>query len=112
MVIHYVYDMARSISFYSTVFDLNPTFESPGWTTFEFDTFVLALHIVHDEMNEQPIPQAGLNLLVDHIETVQKDIEQAGGELYELREPDDFVPVRVASCRDTEGNGFELRQQV
>ena len=112
MVIHYVHDMSRAISFYQSVFEINPNFESPGWTTFQFESFILALHILHGEMGEQPIPHAGLNLLVPHIETIQARIELAGGSMWELREPDEFVPVRVASCRDCEGNGFELRQEV
>jgi len=112
MVIHYVLDMNRAVDFYTFVFEVKPDFESPGWSTFNFESFVLALHILHDGMDEQQIPNAGLNLMVDHIETIQVKIEAAGGELWELREPDDFVPVRVASCRDTEGNGFELRQEV
>ena len=29
-----------------------------------------------------------------------------------LREPKENVPVRVASFRDPEGNGFDLRQEV
>lgn len=112
MVIHYVHDMNRAITFYRSVFEVQTTFESPGWSTFDFGSFVLALHILHEGSEEKPVPHAGLNLLVSHIETVQERIEAAGGELWELREPDDFVPVRVASCRDTEGNGFELRQEV
>ena len=112
MVIHYVHDMDRAISFYQEVFDLEPASTSPGWSTFDFGTFVLALHILHDGMGEKPIPHAGLNLLVGHIETMEKRIKSAGGELWDLREPDDFVPVRVASCRDVDGNGFELRQAV
>lgn len=113
IVIHYVHDMARAQAFYETVFEVAPTFASPGWTTLDFSAFELALHVLdggHQE--EAPIPHAGLNLLVDHIETVQAMIERSGGRLVELREPDDFVPVRVASFVDCEGNGFELRQEV
>lgn len=36
----------------------------------------------------------------------------AGGEHIETREATDFVPVRMCELRDTEGNGFELRQFV
>lgn len=111
MFIHYVHDMPRAIQFYSSVFGLRPSFESPGWTTFSFDSFELALHIL-DGHDDEVLPNAGLNLLVDSIEDFQNQIELAGGNLKELREPDDFVPVRVASFEDSEGNGFELRQEV
>ena len=41
---------------------------------------------------------------------MQKLIEESGGDMVWLREPEPRVPVRVASFRDPEGNGFELRQ--
>ncbi|MYD42948.1 MAG: hypothetical protein F4W90_03540 [Gammaproteobacteria bacterium] len=111
MVIYYVRDMARATKFYSEVFDAPVLFESPGWTELDFGDVKLALHILHDEdMGEAPIPHAGINFMVDDIEELQRSIQEQGGEIWELREPDDFVPVRVASVRDCEGNGFELRQ--
>jgi len=111
MFIHYVRDMDRALNFYTSVFDIRATFTSPGWSTLDFGAFVLALHILssHD-MEDSPMPNAGLNLLVDSIETMQSRIEKHGGRLRELREPDAFVPVRVASFFDCEQNGFELRQ--
>lgn len=113
LVIHYVYDMERAKAFYTGVFGADTSFESPGWTTLDFGTIELALHIIdpRSEEEEGPLPHAGINFLVDHIETMQEAIEQRGGELVDLREPTDFVPVRVASFRDCEGNGFELRQE-
>lgn len=112
IVIHYVNDMKRSITFYRTVFNVDPSFESPGWTTLDFHAFELALHILSpQEHDEAVIPHAGLNLLVDNIEQMQIAIESVGGRLVELREPSGGVPVRVASFKDSEGNGFELRQE-
>jgi predicted enzyme related to lactoylglutathione lyase len=111
--IHYVHDMERARGFYETVFEVSPTFASRGWTTLSFGTFELALHVLapgHTE--EAPLPHAGLNLEVDRIEDMQALIEDCGGELIELREATRNVPDRVATFRDTEGNGFELRQQV
>ena len=43
---------------------------------------------------------------------MQTRIETHGGEMLELREPQSSVPDRVATFRDPEGNGFELRQHV
>ena len=111
IVIHYVHDMERAKRFYAEVFDTAPSFESPGWSTLDFGAIEVALHILPAD-SEAPLPHAGLNLLVDDIEALQREIEERGGQLVELREPDDFVPVRVASFRDSEGNGFELRQEV
>lgn len=112
LFIHYVHDMDRAIGFYRGVFELEPTFVSPGWTTFSFDVFDLALHILTPDHDDQVIPNAGLNLLVESIEAFAELAQKAGGRLLELREPDSFVPVRVASFVDSEGNGFELRQEV
>ena len=113
IVIHYVYDMARAINFYSSIFDVQASFESPGWTQLDFGGIEVALHILYPNSKEPeaPLPHAGLNLEVDNIEAMQQEIERCGGELTELREPEGGVPVRVATFRDCEGNGFELRQQ-
>jgi hypothetical protein len=43
---------------------------------------------------------------------MQTLIEQNGGQMIELREAEPPVPDRVATIRDPEGNGFELRQHV
>lgn len=111
IVIHYVYDMQRAITFYCTVFDVQTSFESPGWSTVDFESFQLALHILAPSNDDEgPIPHAGLNLLVNNIENTQLIIEQQGGQLIELREPTSFVRQRVATFQDSEGNGFELRQ--
>jgi predicted enzyme related to lactoylglutathione lyase len=111
--IHYVHDMDRARRFYEFVFDVVPSFASAGWTTLDFGSFELALHILapgHDE--EAPLPHAGMNLEVDRIEDMQALVEEAGGRMTELREPAPRVPARVATFRDPEGNGFELRQSV
>jgi len=111
--IHYVHDMKRACKFYESVFDVSPSFASGGWTTLNFGSFELALHILSPgDMEEAPLPHAGLNLEVDRIEAMQMRIEEEGGKMMELREADSQVPDRVATFRDTEGNGFELRQHV
>jgi predicted enzyme related to lactoylglutathione lyase len=103
--------MERARRFYETVFDVSPSFSSGGWTTLNFGSFELALHILSPgEIEESPLPHAGLCLEVDLIEAMQALIEQSGGKMTGLREADSDVPVRVASFRDPEGNGFELRQ--
>ena len=113
IVIHYVHDMERAKAFYMSVFDVEPVFESPGWTPLDFGPIELALHILYPNSTEPeaPLPHAGLNLEVDNIEAIQARVEQQGGSLTELREPSGGVPVRVATLVDSEGNGFELRQQ-
>lgn len=112
--IHYVHDMARARRFYESVFGVSTSFGSPGWTMLNFGSFELALHILSpDEMDETPLPNAGLCLEVDHIEEMQELIERYGGKMIVLREPQPpQVPPRVASFLDSEGNGFDLRQYL
>jgi predicted enzyme related to lactoylglutathione lyase len=111
--IHYVYDMGRARRFYESVFEVSPSFASSGWTTLDFGSFELALHILSTgQTNESPLPHAGLTLEVDRLEEMQVLVEQNGGRMIELREPQPHVPVRIATFRDSEGNGFELRQPM
>ena len=111
--IHYVHRMERARQFYESVFEVTPSFASGGWTTLDFGAFELALHILApNEVDEAPLPHAGLNLEVDSIESFQARIERAGGEMIELREATARVPDRAATFRDPEGNGFELRQRA
>jgi extradiol dioxygenase family protein len=80
IVIHYVRDMVRARDFYAGVFGVPVSFASPGWSTLDFGSFELALHILSPKsVDEGPIPHAGLNLEVDRIETAQAEIEAAGG---------------------------------
>lgn len=113
IVIHYVHDMERAKRFYREAFDVIADFESPGWTTLDLGSIKLALHILYPGSRdpEAPLPHAGLNLQVDDIEAVVRDVDRLGGRLIELREPGGGVPDRVATFVDCEGNGFELRQQ-
>lgn len=111
--IHYVHDMRRARQFYEGVFGVSPSFASRGWTTLDFGSFELALHVlVPGHTGESTLPHAGLNLEVDQIEEMQRAIEADGGAMLELREAQPRAPDRVATFRDPEGNGFELRQHV
>lgn len=110
MFIHYVYDMERAKNFYTNVFEVKPSFESVGWTTLDFGAIQLALHILPAD-DDAPLPHAGLNLEVDSIEEMRTKVEKSGGQLREIIEPRGGVPVRLGIFKDSEGNGFELRQQ-
>ena len=77
--IHYVHDMVRARRFYESVFGVLPTFTSPGWTTLNFGSFELALHILSPgHTDDLPMPNAGLCLEVDSIEEIQDLIERNG----------------------------------
>ena len=107
--IHYVHDMDRARRFYEVVFGVAPSFSSRGWTTLDFGSFELALHILapaHDD--EAPLPHAGLNLEVDRIEDMQALIGENGGQLIELREPQARVPDRVATFPGLRGQRLRI----
>jgi len=71
--IHYVHDMNRARGFYETVFGVSPSFSSRGWTTLNFESFELALHILSPSNQEEaPLPHAGLNLEVDRRSGLEK----------------------------------------
>jgi len=56
--IHYVHDMGRARRFYESVFNVSPSFSSGGWTTLNFGSFELALHILSSGgMDEAPRPR-------------------------------------------------------
>ena len=71
------------------------------------------------EIDERLIPQAGLNVEVDSIEETLTWLhlwsDWVCGQIFDnraqLREPQGQIPIRLASCEDSEGNGFELRQE-
>ncbi|MEM7219635.1 MAG: VOC family protein [Pseudomonadota bacterium] len=112
LMIHYVHDMQRALRFYRDVFEVDATFESPGWSTLDFGSITLALHILSPQTPESVLPHAGISFRVEQIEPVQARIERGGGRLVTLREPNEHVPVRVASFLDSEGNSFDLRQDA
>ena len=45
IVIHYVSDVDRAKAFYTEVFEVKPSFESPGWTTLDFGAMELAFNL-------------------------------------------------------------------
>ncbi len=110
--IHYVHDMQRAIRFYRDTLGLDLDQESPGWTTLRCGDALVALHIHSAEMEEGPLPHAGLNLRVDDLDAAVEEAKTAGADVRAIREAGGGVPVRLAELRDPDGNGFELRQFV
>ena len=111
MVIHYVYDMDRAYTFYHETLGLAPDTRSAGWSTLKCGELIVALHSVV-EGEEGPLPHAGLNLQVDDLDAAVKELKAAGASVLKVRDAGGGVPVRLAEVKDTEGNGFELRQFV
>ena len=102
--------MDRASRFYTETFQVSPLMESEGWTTLDFGSVVLGLHSL-PAGSDVVFPNAVLNLEVENIVEIQADIERLGGRLVELQETHGHVS-RVGCFKDSEGNGFELRQNV
>ncbi len=112
MVIQYVYDMDRALAFYRDVLHLSPVEESSGWSMLGCGDALVGLHIISQDMDEKPVPFAGLNLRVDDLDAAVNEVKAAGGRVKDVKEDRPHVPVRLPVLEDTEGNVFELRQSV
>lgn len=112
LFIIYVHNMERAVTFYRDTFTLELMQHTPGWSMFRFGGSTIALHIILPDSNENTIAHAGISFQVDDLEQGIKEVITAGGQHIVTREADGFVPVRMCELKDTEGNGFELRQFV
>ena len=110
LFILYVRDMDRALAFYRDTFDLEVVQHTPGWSMLKCGAATIALHILSKNSAESVAPHAGLNLHIDDLDAGIEAVVSAGGVHIVTREATDFVPVRMCELRDTEGNGFELRQ--
>ena len=106
----YVHDMDRAIAFYRDVLALSVVQHTPGWSMLRCGGATIALHVISKGSSESTTSHAGLNLQVDDLDDAISAVLAGGGEHVVSREPTSFVPVRMGELRDTEGNGFELRQ--
>ena len=110
MVVQYVYDMTRAVSFYRDALGLGVISQSPGWSTLSCGDALIGLHIIGPGVPEGLAKHAGLNLQVENLESAIADVRKAGGAVRAtIRQAG---PVRLAEVQDSEGNGFELRQYV
>jgi len=112
LFILYVHDMDRALKFYRDTFDLEVVQHTPGWSMLRCGGTTIALHILSKNSSESAAPHAGLNLQVADLDAGIDAVLAAGGEHIVTREATGFVPARMCELRDTEGNGFELRQFV
>ena len=101
-VVVYTQDMARATAFYKDTLGLEPTFESDHWTTFDTGACTLALHAG----SEAPDP----TFLVDDLDAARENLDAAGVDVTEIREP--MPGVRVFDARDPDGNRFSLESRA
>ena len=112
MFILYVHEMDRAVTFYRDTFNLEVIQHTPGWSMLRLGDSTIALHMIFPGSDETTCSSAGLNLLVEELDSAISEVLSAGGRHVVSREPDEFVPVRMCELKDTEGNGIELRQFV
>lgn len=110
MFILYVHDMDRALAFYRDALALKVVQHTSGWSMLRCGQSTIALHILSKGSSESTASHAGLSLQVDDLNVAIGAVQACGGEHVVTREPTEFVPVRMCELRDTEGNGFELRQ--
>jgi predicted enzyme related to lactoylglutathione lyase len=112
MVVLYVHDMRRAVTFYRDGVGLPVAVDSPGFSILACGDAIVGLHIIDGTVEERPVPYAGLNLQVDALEPAVERSVAHGATLTAIREPTRPGLPRLACLLDTEGNGFELRQPV
>ena len=101
-VVVYTQDMARATAFYKDTLGLEPTFESDHWTTFDTGACTLALHAG----SEAPDP----TFLVDDLDAARENLDAAGVDVTEIREP--MPGLRVFDARDPDGNRFSIESRA
>ena len=100
-IVVYTQDMARATAFYRDTLGLEPTYESPHWTTFGTGACTLALHAG----TEPPDP----TFLVDDLGAARERLEAEGVEVTAIREP--AAGLRVFDARDPDGNRFSIESR-
>ena len=112
MVIQYVHDMPKAVSFYRDGVGLEVVSSSSGWSLLRCGDALVGLHGIYGSVAERPVPYAGLNLEVDDLDPAVEQAVAHGATLVEIREAEPHIPVRLGVLLDPNGNGFELRQQM
>ena len=103
-IVH-VDDMARETAFYRDVLELEPSYESEWWTTFDTGACTLALH----GGGKIGVPNVRVNFDVDDLDAARAALRERGIETTDVREP--APGVRVCDLRDPEGNTISLEER-
>lgn len=112
VVIHWAHDMDAAIEFYRSALGLTVVTTDPYLSVLELEPIQLLLHIIEHDRPERPLPHAGLNVQVTDLDEAIERITRQGGTVDNVLEATAGIPIRVAACRDPDGNAFEIRQPV
>ena len=101
-------DMDRAIAFYTDVIGLEVRFQSPNWTELACGDAVVALHGEGDG----EFKSTGLGFTVADVDSACKEVSEGGGKVITGPSERPGEPIILAHLSDTEGNGFELAQDI
>jgi predicted enzyme related to lactoylglutathione lyase len=101
-------DMDRAITFYEDVIGLEVRYRSPNWTELGYGDAVVALH--GGRYGE--FKPTGLGFTVTDIDAACQEVRDGGGKVVSGPSERPGEPIMLAHLADTEGNGFELSQDV
>ena len=101
-------DMDRATAFYTDVIGLEVAFRSPNWTELAYGDAVVALHSGGDG----EFTSTGLGFTVADIEAACQEVTAGGGKVLSGPSERPGEPIMLAQLADTEGNGFDLSQDV
>ena len=101
-------DMARAVDFYTQVFGMQATTQSPMWTELTHGTTIIALHGGGDGTRNP----TDLSFQVDNIVAAVRIIQEHGGRIVTQPEKRPTEPIVLAIFQDPEGNELMLTQYV
>ena len=116
LVIVFVSDMPRSVSFYRDVVGLPLKFESPHWTEFATDAATLALHLSEGDSSaqgEQNLEAAGTcrpGLNVPNLDEFHK--KMLAHDVPCIQEPQELFGARIAQYKDPDGLAFSVGEHA
>ena len=101
-------DMDRAIAFYKDVIGLEVRYRSSDWTELGHGDVAVALH----GGGNGEFKPTGLGFTVTDVDAACQEVRDGGGKVVSGPSERPGEPIVLARLADTEGNGFELAQDV
>jgi len=118
-ILFYIDDVDTALKFYKEAIGLEAVSEAPYFSTLRVnDGFALGLHPPmgnsNDKGDQHPFDagKTTLSFVVDDLEGVIARIEEHGGRLEQIIEPEGGRRSRMGLVFDPAGNGFQVNQIV
>ncbi|HSJ02183.1 MAG: VOC family protein [Verrucomicrobium sp.] len=101
-------DMDRAVTFYTSVFGLEPAFVSEWWSELTFGDSIVALHGGGEGARQATC----LSLQVDDATAACAAISAAGGTILDVPVQREGEPIKLGKFVDSEGNEVMLTEHV